>query len=126
MKSFLFFICGLVCANMLLAQGQFVEGDLTYRVTTSNNVEVISCDTSAIVVNIPATVIYEGVDYNVVSIGEQAFQYRLNLTSVTVPDGVVNIRDRAFYSCKNLTSVYLPEGLAHIGNKAFNRCGSLD
>jgi hypothetical protein len=126
MNRILFFICSLVFVNIIFAQNQFVIGDLTYQVKTNNNLEVIACDTSAIVVNIPASVNYEGVNYNVTSIGNDAFQYRLNLTSITIPEGVVNIGDKAFYCCGSLSSVALPESLVSIGNKAFSRCGSLD
>lgn len=77
-------------------------------------------------VNIPESVSYEDVTYNVVLIGNEAFQYKVNLTSVTIPNGVVHVGNDAFYCCINLSSVSFPDGLLRIGDRAFYRCGSLD
>lgn len=61
----------------------------------------------------------------VASIGEDAFSYCGNLTSVTVPSGVTSIGDSAFSWCKNLTSLTLPASVSSIGEGAFAHCGSL-
>lgn len=126
MKKILFFLSAVLSFTILFAQTEFTIGVLTYRLLSENKVSVIACDTSATVVNVPANVSYEGVDYDVITIGDNAFQYRVNITSVHLPNGIVSIGNRAFYSCRNLSSVNLPDGLANIGNNAFNRCGALD
>ena len=41
----------------------------------------------------------------VTSIGQQTFQARTNLTSVTIPNGVTNIGDGAFSGCSSLTGI---------------------
>ena len=41
----------------------------------------------------------------VTSIGDKAFAFCTNLTSITIPDGVTNIKDGAFYGCKILTTI---------------------
>ena len=79
MKKLLCFVSSLLLANLLLAQSTFTIGDLTYEVLANNKVSVIACDTSATVVNVPANVSYEGVDYDVITIGDNAFQYSLLL-----------------------------------------------
>ncbi|MBO5907374.1 MAG: leucine-rich repeat protein [Clostridia bacterium] len=56
------------------------------------------------------------------SIGKYAFYGCVNLTSVTIPDGVTNISDYAFYYCSSLTSVTIPYSVISIGNYAFYRC----
>ena len=74
---------------------------------------------------------YKGSDVDVVvpdgvtSIGYAAFDWCINLTSITLPDGVTNIGNAAFNNCSSLTSVTLPESVTSIGNMAFNNCSSL-
>ncbi len=59
---------------------------------------------------------------NVYEIGDSAFYYCENLTSVTVPDTLSYIGDYAFYYCKALNNVILPEGVQRIGDFAFYEC----
>jgi hypothetical protein len=47
------------------------------------------------------------------------------ICSVIVKDGVKNIGDYAFPYCKNLSSIELPESLVSIGNGAFDQCTSI-
>ena len=60
-------------------------------------------------VNIPATVVYSGVTYNVTSIGNEAFYYCENLTSVTIPNSVTSIGDKAFYCCYSFKEVHITD-----------------
>ena len=85
----------------------------------------------------------------VTSIGEEAFSYCDELTSITIPDTVTNIGDNAFFGCTELksmtipkgvteigkgvlggctglTSVSIPEGVEYIGQSAFEACSSLE
>ena len=54
---------------------------------------------------IPNTITYDGTIYTVTSIGNNAFEYCNNLTSITIPNSVTEIGDYAFYGCRGLTSV---------------------
>ena len=74
---------------------------------------------------IPSTVTYEGVEYSVTSIGDDAFYGCSGLTSITLPEGVTSIGYKVFAYCSALTSITLPEGLTSIGNSAFYYCSSL-
>jgi len=58
----------------------------------------------------------------VTSIGEGAFAYFNNLTSVIIPQGVISICDRAFLDCLELTEVIIPDSILYIGNEAFAGC----
>ena len=59
------------------------------------------------------------------SIGDGAFQYCENLTSVTIPNSVKSIGFYAFEDCENLTSVTIGDGVKGIGVYAFDGCTSL-
>lgn len=76
-------------------------------------------------VTIPESVTYEGTEYSVTSIGENAFSYCSDLTSVTIPNGVTSIGGRAFWYCSGLTSVAIPDGVTSIGIGAFVQCSGL-
>jgi hypothetical protein len=62
---------------------------------------------------------------NVDSIGEDAFAYCSNLTSVAIPTSVKEIGANAFVYCTNLTSVTIPNGLKKLGSEAFACCTGL-
>ena len=58
----------------------------------------------------------------VTSIGNFAFYYCRELTSVVIPDSVTSIGFGAFYACGSLTSVTIGSGVTWIGNMAFYGC----
>lgn len=97
---------------------------------------------------IPESVIYNGEEYivtticndafsscedltsitipnSVTSIGSYAFGYCTSLTSITIPNGVTTIEERSFYNCNNLTSVTIPNSITNIESYAFAYCSSL-
>ena len=76
-------------------------------------------------VNIPETVTYNGVNYNVTSIGNAAFYYCSDLTSITIANSVTEIGDSAFWFCSNLTSITIPKGVTEIRSSTFFSCSSL-
>lgn len=74
---------------------------------------------------IPATVVYNGVEYTVRSIAISAFYSCRNLTTVVIPNTVLNIADQAFRECTNLTSVTMPNSVANMGTGVFMNCKKL-
>jgi hypothetical protein len=75
---------------------------------------------------IPAT--YKGKP--VTAIGDDAFSFYPNLTSVSIPDSVTSIGNSAFYGCTGLTRINHPRVSAldfklYIGRSAFLNCTSL-
>lgn len=64
----------------------------------------------------------EGTDYQVKSIGPEAFRNNAQYTSVIIPEGVKTIKSNAFAGCYNLKSITLPESLEIIENSAFYNC----
>lgn len=61
------------------------------------------------VVEIPATVIHEGLEYTVKKISDDAFFGCSGLTSITIPNTVTHIGNDAFAMCPNLNSVYIKD-----------------
>ena len=76
-------------------------------------------------IEIPASVTYNEVKYSVTSIGNSAFSWCIDLTSVTIPNSVTSISGYAFFDCSGLTSVIIPNSVTSIGNGAFSRCSGL-
>ena len=80
-------------------------------------------------VNIPPTI----QNQPVTSIGERAFHYNKNITSIIIPDSVVTIvdgsaglgRTGAFSDCTSLTSVTIGNSVTNIGVAAFADCTRL-
>ena len=62
---------------------------------------------------------------SVTSIGDSAFDTCRGLTNITIPEGVTNIGDCAFYDCSNLTSITIPDSVTSIGNGVLEACSSL-
>ena len=52
-------------------------------------------------------------------IANGAFEYRTELTSITIPDSVTNIDDWAFGGCTGLTEITIPDSVTSIGDSAF-------
>ena len=61
----------------------------------------------------------------VTRIGDSAFIYRTELTSVTIPDSVKYIFDGAFFGCTSLETVTIPNSVTYIYSSAFRNCTSL-
>ena len=65
------------------------------------------------------------IPYSVTSIGEGAFHWCTGLISVVIPNSVTSIHSSAFSSCLNMTSITIPNSVTTIGEKAFLSCTSL-
>lgn len=61
----------------------------------------------------------------VTSIGMDAFNNCISLTSVTIPESVTSIGEGAFDGCSSLTTVTIPDSVTSISACAFYICDSL-
>ncbi|MBO7300910.1 MAG: leucine-rich repeat domain-containing protein [Tidjanibacter sp.] len=64
-------------------------------------------------------------DKNITTVGDNAFYYNTNVTSIILPEGVTSIGKYAFYFCTKLTSVTIPKSVTSIGAYAFYCCYAL-
>ncbi|MBQ0046982.1 MAG: leucine-rich repeat domain-containing protein [Prevotellaceae bacterium] len=76
-------------------------------------------------VDIPSSVEYKGITYNVTGIGDGVFQLNSNLSNVTIPNTVTSIGNNAFSGCTGLTGITIPESVTSIGSSAFSDCSGL-
>lgn len=67
----------------------------------------------------------KGMDYDVVSIGENAFRNSTSLTSITIATGIESIGANAFYGCSGLTTLKLPTSVESLGEGVFRGCSKL-
>lgn len=98
-----------------------VDGDMTALKPLFSTTGPTIIETEPLTENI----IYEGTDYIVKEIGDRAFDYLTNLTSIIIPEGVTSIGSSAFLQCENLISVSIPDSMISIGNDAFANCYNL-
>jgi hypothetical protein len=65
------------------------------------------------------------IEQGVRTIGDYAFGFFTDLTSVSIPASVTAIGEGAFVSCTGLTSITIPNSVVAIGNNAFGYCTGL-
>ena len=65
------------------------------------------------------------IDDGVTTIGQYAFYECASLTSVTITNGVTEIGDCTFAGCTSLTSITIPDSVTEISWAAFRGCTSL-
>jgi hypothetical protein len=56
------------------------------------------------------------------SIGDGAFAGCVQLTCVTLPEGLCHIGNKAFFGCDDLARVDMPASISSIGKFAFTNC----
>ena len=118
----------------LMARSATNINGILYVFDSSNKTAKVTCDwglqdnskgTYSGRIYIPSQVTYNGVTYNVTTIGNSAFEYCDKLTSVTIPSSVTTIGSYAFSRCYKLTSIIIPNGVTTIGEETFFSCINL-
>ena len=109
----------------LVANADAVEIDgIYYNLIPKGKVAEVTSNPNKYIgaIEIPKKVTYDGVTYDVTTIGALAFGWCTDLTVVTIPNSVTSIGSEAFSGCTGLTSVTIPNSVTTIGNYAFYGC----
>ena len=77
-------------------------------------------------ITIPEKISYEGLEYDVIKICDEAFHSCSGIISVSIPNSVTSIGESSFYDCQNLTTVSFGNNVKTIGKYAFRSCGKLN
>ena len=124
-RKAIFLVLSLMVFAMSHAVTFSIDG-LEYVSTSETTVEVSGYSESKTgPIEIPQTVKFDGVDYEVAGIGENAFQGCTGLTEISIPGSVTSIGNRAFYGCTGLTEISIPSSVMRIGVRAFGECSML-
>ncbi|MBE5943207.1 MAG: leucine-rich repeat domain-containing protein [Lachnospiraceae bacterium] len=105
------------------AKYKVTEADTKTRTFSVSFVKVLSKKVKTF--KVPTSVTYNGVSYQVVSIGKKAFMGCKKLKTISIGSNVKTINDKAFYSCSVLKSITIPSSVTKIGKEAFAKCKKL-
>ena len=128
-------ICLLFVAFLLLkgtcAYAQKVFIDSVYytldNTAMTAQIAVQSNNTAVGDIVINDTVTYEGANYAVTSMADDAFAYCNQLTSIVLPQTLRNLGKNAFLSCTRLTSCIIPDStITEIPFEAFLKAGLIE
>lgn len=108
--------------NIPAIAGDIVYDGISYAVTDGTEVTAtgFAGDANPNLV-IPATFNAGGIDYTVVGVADQAFQF-CNLSSASLPETLRTIGNSAFAFNMLMSQCSLPSGLQSVGDYAFHRC----
>ncbi len=125
-KSFFrvaFILSLLICLIFAISITANSATDNVYEYSISNGKATIIGTNSHLAgaITIPSTL----GGYPVTAIGELAFEYCCDITSVVIPNGVTTIGGGAFFCCCELISITIPNGVTSIGESAFDCCSAL-
>lgn len=76
-------------------------------------------------ITIPPTVSYDGNNYAVTQVGQNAFRDCSTITAISLPKTLSIIEASAFQGCTMLETINTPQPLSEIGDFAFDGCSAL-
>ena len=125
-KKILFLIMLTLCMLLILSINKIVNAD---EVTTVGTWNVSADDNKS---NVTATLYSDGSfvisgtgDMKSFSKTREYSDYKEDIKTIEIKNGVTSIGDKAFEDCKSLTSIEIPNSVTSIGSSAFEYCTSL-
>lgn len=94
--------------------------DMTCEITSDKSVEYSGA------ITIPSEVVYQGRNFSVVGIGNNAFTDCNTISEVKLPESITFIGKEAFWNCTELVSINVPGNVTKIDEWAFQNCSSLE
>ena len=110
------------CSFSFVAFGASISGNYTYTVTNKTYTTITKFNSK---VSGDVAVPDKVGGYYVTHVGDGAFYWCYNITSITLPKRVTYIGDKAFEYCSKMKNISLPEGVTYIGDSAFEDCIAL-
>ena len=98
-----------------------VEEDNPIYDSRDNCNAIIETATNSLIYGFRSTIIPN----SVISIGNNAFDSCMGLTSIEIPNSVETIGEDAFYNCADLSSITIGNSVTEIGGYAFQNCSNL-
>lgn len=124
-------ISGILATVMLfslctISSFAFEQSSLSFTVSADGYAILSDCDENTLGdVNIPSTVMIDGITYEVRFIGDKAFDSCYGITEINIPEGVTSIGNYAFRNCVSLREIYIPESLVMCQYDVFTGCGEI-
>ena len=115
-----------------MASAETIEiNGIWYNITTYDKIAEVTNNPSKSPdysgdITIPEKITYNSIEYLVTKIGDTAFTYCTNLTSVTIPNSVISIGWWSFMDCSGLKSIEIPQSVTTIGTSTFANCSGLN
>ena len=109
----------------------YIENDICYKIVSEEEVWVCSDENNMLPyeyegsLDIPESVILNGMTYSVTGIDDEAFAYCEGLTNIHIGNNVTHIGEGAFKRCTGLSSLEIPASVTYIGESAFEGCSGL-
>ncbi len=104
----------------------FEINGIYYAIIGTNTVEVTYKDDSHNNyqgnITIPSSVMYNGITYQIASIGDYAFMDCDQLSSISIPNTVTSIGISSFSGCRRLSGITIPNSIESIAESAFSDC----
>lgn len=125
MKRALLSFCAVALLGATAGAESFKIGQFAYVTTGDNTVTLTKADskdasgTAYTTAEVPEIVNYNGTDYTVTAIGEDAFKWA-DVVSVTLPNTIEEFGYGAFNGADKLVSINMPTSLKTIGDYALS------
>lgn len=104
----------------------FTLNGVKYEVLQDHNVQIIGTTFKELAdIILSSTVVYNGQEFIIADISQDAFPGNEFIRSIVIPNGIVEIKDNQFNDCINLNKIVLPDKLRVIGGNAFKDCNTL-
>ena len=104
----------------------FTVDTYTYKVLSDSTVAFKGLNADMTDVTVPATVMYDGTEYQVTEVADSAFFGNTAIQNVIISEGVNKIGIRVFYNATNLKTASVPRSVTSIGRNLFYGCTSLE